>query len=312
MDNNLMDRQVIAIFGPTGVGKTAVAIELAKLLKATGRSCVAVSADALQLYQGIEVLTGVASPADQAQLEHRMVSFLPVSRQFNVSEYAKLAHKEIDSIIDEGKTPIVVGGTGMYLRAALTELSLQPPPLPGLRERIKRELDSKGIEKLYDELTAAAPWIESRVKSTDTQRVLRNLELLRQGELKEPSANSQLWATSTRRPTLLFGLTAERQYLKDQIDSRVDLMVKEGAEQEAKAAVQNSACETVLKAVGLRELLAGDTDQMKIKTHQYSRRQCTWMRKLPQTDLLDTTNATPQNTAKRVFEKLPAALRATD
>lgn len=119
---------VIAIFGPTGVGKTGVAIELAELLRERGEDPVAVSCDALQVYKGLSVLTGVATAEERAQLEHRLVGFVPVTERFNVGDYMPLAHAEIDVALAAGKRPIVVGGTGLYLRAALGELSLVKAP----------------------------------------------------------------------------------------------------------------------------------------------------------------------------------------
>jgi tRNA dimethylallyltransferase len=115
---------VIAIFGPTGVGKTGVAIELAELLRKRGENPVAISCDALQVYEGLSVLTGVASAEEQARLEHRLVGIVPVTERFNVGDYMPLAHAEIDAALGAGRRPIVVGGTGLYLRAALAELSL--------------------------------------------------------------------------------------------------------------------------------------------------------------------------------------------
>ena len=120
---------VIALFGPTGVGKTAVAIALAQRLRERGEDPVAVSADALQVYAGLEVLTGAADARARSALEHRLLSFLPVDSSFSAGQYAELAHAEIDGLLAEGRRPIVVGGTGLYLRAALTELSLRPPPV---------------------------------------------------------------------------------------------------------------------------------------------------------------------------------------
>lgn len=115
---------VIAIFGPTGVGKTGVAIELAELLRKRREDPVAISCDALQVYEGLSVLTGVASVEERARLEHRLVGFVPVTERFNVGDYMPLAHGEIDRALAAGRRPIVVGGTGLYLRAALGELSL--------------------------------------------------------------------------------------------------------------------------------------------------------------------------------------------
>lgn len=116
--------KVIAIFGPTGVGKTGVAVALAELLRERGEDPVAISCDALQVYEGLSVLTGVASPEEQAKLEHRLVGFVPVTERFNVGDYMPLAHAEIDAALAAGRRPIVVGGTGLYLRAALAKLSL--------------------------------------------------------------------------------------------------------------------------------------------------------------------------------------------
>jgi tRNA dimethylallyltransferase len=120
--------RVIAIFGPTGVGKTGVAIELAELLRERDEDPVAISCDALQVYEGLSVLTGVASAEEQARLEHRLVGFVPVTERFNVGDYMPLAHAEIDRALEAGRRPIVVGGTGLYLRAALGELSLVKAP----------------------------------------------------------------------------------------------------------------------------------------------------------------------------------------
>jgi len=120
--------RVIAIFGPTGVGKTGVAVELAELLRQQGEDPVAISCDALQVYEGLSVLTGVAAAGEQARLEHRLVDFVPVTERFNVGDYMPLAHAEIDQALERGRRPIVVGGTGLYLRAALGELSLVKAP----------------------------------------------------------------------------------------------------------------------------------------------------------------------------------------
>jgi tRNA dimethylallyltransferase len=119
---------VIAIFGPTGVGKTGVAIELAEKLRERGEDPVAISCDALQVYEGLSVLTGVATAAEQEKLEHRLVGFVPICETFNVGNYMPLAHAEIDTALEAGRRPIVVGGTGLYLRAALAELSLVKAP----------------------------------------------------------------------------------------------------------------------------------------------------------------------------------------
>ena len=119
---------VVAIFGPTGVGKTGVAIALADLLRERGEDPVAINCDALQVYEGLEVLTGAATAAEQEQLEHRLLSFVPITADFSIGDYMPLAHQEIDQALASGRRPIVVGGTGLYLRAALANLSLEKVP----------------------------------------------------------------------------------------------------------------------------------------------------------------------------------------
>lgn len=119
---------VIAIFGPTGVGKTGVALSLAEQLRARGEDPVAINCDALQVYEGLETLTGAATSEEQGRLEHRLLSFVPITADFSVGDYMPLAHAEIDRALEAGRRPIVVGGTGLYLRAALAELSLEKVP----------------------------------------------------------------------------------------------------------------------------------------------------------------------------------------
>ncbi len=125
--------RVIGIFGPTGVGKTGVAIALAELLRERGEDSVAISCDALQVYEGLGVLTGVASAAEQEKLEHRLIGFVPSTQPFSVGDYMRLAHAEVDRALAAGRRPIVVGGTGLYLRAAVAELSLEKAP-PGAED----------------------------------------------------------------------------------------------------------------------------------------------------------------------------------
>jgi tRNA dimethylallyltransferase len=120
--------RVVALFGPTGVGKTAVALELADRLRERGEDPVAISCDALQVYEGLSTLTGTATVREQQRLEHRLVGFVPLDEPFSLGDYMPRAHAEIDAALDAGRRPIVLGGTGLYLRAALANLSLEKVP----------------------------------------------------------------------------------------------------------------------------------------------------------------------------------------
>jgi tRNA dimethylallyltransferase len=293
--------EVIALFGPTGVGKTDVAISLAQLLRDHGEQPVAVSADALQVYSGLETLTGAARADQRAQLDHRLISFLPVDATFSAGQYAELAHAEIDELLSAGSRPIVVGGTGLYLRAALTELSLRPAPPQGVRERWLTELELRGPAALHAVLAERAPWAAETIEPTDRQRIVRALELLDAGELEPPSGESELWTADTRRTTLLIGLVLDRERLYEQIDARVDAMLAHGAQEEVRGAQAAGASATARKALGFDELLAGDVDAMKRRTRNYARRQLTWMRKLAGVMVIDRTERSADDVASEVL-----------
>ena len=241
---------VVAIFGPTGVGKTAVALELADRLRARGEDPVAISCDALQVYEGLSTLTGTASEEEQRRLEHRLVGFVPVTEPFSLGDYMPLAHAEIDDALSQGRRPIVLGGTGLYLRAALANLSLEKVP-PNTEE-------------------------------------------------------SELWSPETRHPTVIFGLTMERELLYRRIDERVDAIVAAGAEDEVRRAAALGPSHTARKALGFRELLDGDVDRMKQRSRNYARRQMTWMRKMPRVRRIDVTSLPPADTADEAVRLLGA------
>ena len=296
---------VPAIFGPTGVGKTALAIALAQRLRQAGEDPVAVSADALQLYAGLELLTGAASADERAALEHRLVGVLPVHATASAGAYAARAHAEIDALLAAGGRPIVVGGTGLYLSAALAELDLRPPADPLLRERLNRELGRRGASALHAVLAARAPDTAARIAPTDSQRIVRTLELLDTGQAPPAAGErSQLWTSETRHPTLLAGVVMDRAALYARIDARVEAMVAAGAREEVERAVAAGASAGARQALGFQELLDGDVERMKQRTRNYAKRQLTWMRKLPGVMLLDATDAEPGTLAARLHDEL--------
>ncbi len=286
---------VIAIFGPTGVGKTAVATALAERLRSRGEDPVAVSADALQVYRGLEILTGAARPEERLRLEHRLVSFLPLTETFSAGRYAQLAHAEVDGLLAAGRRPIVVGGTGLYLRAALAELALRPP----VAWARQRELEALGAARLHAELADRAPHLAVRLDPADPRRMARSLALLEHG-VEYPPADDELWTTSTRRPTRLVALTMDREALHLAIDTRVDEMLAAGVIGEVRSAARQGASATARKALGFEQLLAGDVDEMKRRTRRYARRQLTWLRKLPGPRIVDVTGRSPEQVAAAI------------
>ncbi len=298
---------VIALFGPTGVGKTAVAIALADLLRARGEDPLAVSADALQVYRGLELLTGAAGVDEQQRLEHRLLSFVETDETFSAGRFAEQAREEIDAALAAGRRPLVVGGTGLYLQAALTDLELRPPPDPELRERIEARVTEHGSQALHADLARRSPEAAARIEPGDRTRVIRALELLEMGEQPAPTGEeSRLWTARLRHPTLLCGLVMERTALYARIDARVDEMVAAGAGDQVRAAAQAGASRTARSALGFEELLRGDVEATKKRTRNYARRQLSWMRRLPDVEQIDLTGLAPESAAERIAHILAA------
>jgi tRNA dimethylallyltransferase len=245
-------------------------------------------------------LTGVATAEEQTRLEHRLIGFVPVTQPFSVGEYMPLAHREIDTALEAGRTPIVVGGTGLYLRAALTELDLRPPPDPELRARLQARMEAEGPDTLREEVLSRAP--AARIAPGDRSRIIRYLELLEMGEGSDPLRGrnlSQLWTAEMRRPTVLIGLVMDREALDARIDARMDA-IAQAAIDEVRAADAAGASNTARKAHGFEDLLRGDVEGMKRKARQFARRQLTWMRKLSGVHVIDVSDREPQDVAQEV------------
>jgi tRNA dimethylallyltransferase len=194
----------------------------------------------------------------------------------------------------------VVGGTGLYLRAALSELELQPPVPAGVRDRVEQEIAERGPEALYAELD---PGLAAGVHPSDRKRIARLTELSRVG-IEPPSGAGALWTAQLRRPTLLIGLIMDRGQLTDRIDSRVDAMVAAHAADEARRAAAMGASRTARAALGFEELLAGDKVAMKRAHRAYARRQLTWMRRMEGVTLIDRTGRADQEIAVEVVDQL--------
>nr|WP_246851991.1 tRNA dimethylallyltransferase [Patulibacter sp. SYSU D01012] len=261
----------------------------------------------MQVYRGIETLTGARDALDQDELEHRLVSVLPITETCSAGRFARMAHAEIDAALVAGRTPVVVGGTGLYLRAALTALELRPPAPPELRARLEAELAAAGPEALHARLAAVAPWAAERVSPRDRSRVVRWLELHELGELRPPAGPNRLWTDETRHPTRLVGLVRDRDEIRRRIDLRIDAMLAAGAADEVRAAAAAGVSATARKAHGFEPLLADDEDRMRRDTRRYVKRQLTWMRKLPGVEVVDLTgDPDPDAVAARIVAPLLA------
>jgi len=263
---------VIAIFGPTASGKTAVAEAVAGHVGGEVVSC-----DSMQAYRGLPILTC------QPGRPTRLVGIWPLDHDGSVGEYAGLAHAAIDELLADGRTPIVAGGTGLYLRAALVELGLPSAPPPGARARWE-EIYDRDSEEAHRRLEALDPQAAAVVHANDRRRVVRALELAEAGESLVP-ADDRLWAGETRHPTLLVGLEVPKEELLRRIERRTAAMFEAGVQAEVRAALEGPVSSTASKALGLDEVAALPRDEAEaaivIRTRRYAAYQRKWMRRIP-------------------------------
>jgi tRNA dimethylallyltransferase len=271
--------RVLAIFGPTASGKTAVAEEVARLIPAE-----LVSADAMQVYRGLPILT------NQSRHPTRLVGYLALDEESSVAEYQRLAHEAIDEILTVERTPVVVGGTGLYLRAALADLELPPPPPPGARERLERLYDDEGAEQAHTLLAERDPEAAAAVHPNDRRRVVRALELAEAGSSLRPGKDT-LWSGETRHPTRIFGLEVPPEELARRIEARTHEMFERGVEEEVARALSEPISATARTIHGLEDISELPREEaieaLVARTRRYAAYQRKWMRRIPGLEVLD-------------------------
>jgi tRNA dimethylallyltransferase len=291
---------VIAVFGPTASGKSAVAEALADRIPAR-----LISADAMQVYRGVPILT------NQSDTPTELVAIWELDHEASVGEYAELAHDAIDRALGEGLTPIVVGGTGLYLRAALAELELPPAPTPGARERWESAYDELGPDEAHELLAERDPEAAARIHPNDRRRVVRALELVDIGSSLAPRGD-RLWTEDTRHPTIIVGLEVPMDVLERRIEQRTRAMVERGAEEEARRALAGPISATARGIHGLEELAELPREEalgaLILRTRRYASYQRKWMRRIPGLVSL-TADRPPGEVADAILEVARAGQR---
>jgi tRNA dimethylallyltransferase len=286
---------VVAIFGPTASGKSAVAEAVSERIPAE-----LVSADAMQVYEGLPILTNQPDPPT------RLIAVRPLAREVSVGEFQTLAHAAVDEVLAAGRTPIVVGGTGLYLRAALADLALPPAPEPRVRRRFERLYDRLGPERAFELLADRDPAAAVRLHANDRRRVVRALELSEVGESLAP-ARDRLWSDEMRHPTIVFGLDVPRDVLAARIAERTRAMFERGVEEEARRAFAGPISATARHVMGLLELAelprGAAMTALEQRTRRYAAYQRKWMRRIPGLVLLDATRP-PGEVADEIVARL--------
>jgi tRNA dimethylallyltransferase len=275
-------KRLIVIVGPTGIGKTRLAIKLA--VKFNGEI---VSADSRQLYRFMDIGTAKPTPEEMAQVQHHLISIIDPDENFNLAFFQQRAYQAIEDIQQRGKLPFLVGGTGLYIKAIIENFSLPGvSPDQDFRYNIEKNADDKTINDLYNHLAAQDPDAAAKIDRRNVRRLTRALEV----HIKAGKAFSQL---GTKQPplyqTFIIGLTTDRAELYRIVDQRVDLMIDTGFAQEVESLIKKGYDFDLpsLSGIGYRQIgqyLKGEmtletaVQKIKTETHRFIRHQYAWFR----------------------------------
>ncbi len=303
----LLGVQSVFLVGPTAVGKSAVALELAKLIGAE-----IVSADSMQVYRGMDIGTAKPTAEERVRVPHHLIDLCEVSEPFDVKRFVDLASAALAEISSRGKTPLIVGGTGLYVRAMRRGLFEGPSRNPKLRER----LEEMTAAELFDELQRVDPLTAKAIDRNNPRRLVRALEVFQEtgksiAELQK-EWNGERGAKSAERAEAIFCLNRLREDLYERIERRIDAQIAAGWVDEVKRLLKRGLEKnaTALQAAGYRELVAHVRRELpldetvaliKIRTRQLAKRQMTWFRREPQLDWLEIgRDESPSDTVQRI------------
>lgn len=276
---------IIVVLGPTATGKTKLAVELAKLYNGE-----VVSADSMQIYRGMDILTAKPNDAEMQGIKHHLIDFLEPDRDFSVADYVKLANSAIDDIAFRGKLPILAGGTGLYINSLIDNVKFdETTGDKELRERLFNLAKEKGNHYLWERLLEVDEAAALAVHENNLTRVIRALEVYEKTgqKLSEHKKSSRL--EESRFIPAMIGLTfSDRKLLYDRINKRVDAMLSNGLLSEAEKIYKGKTINTAHQAIGYKELIPYFSKQsslddciekIKMETRRYAKRQLTWFRR---------------------------------
>lgn len=287
--------KVIVIGGPTASGKTKLSIELAKRINGE-----IVSADSMQIYKDMNIGTAKPTKGEMQDIKHYMLDFVSPDERFSVAEYKILAKKAIREILDKGKVPIVIGGTGLYIESLIYELDF-PKIETDLqyRNELENQVEIYGLEYLYNKALEIDPEAMNKISLNDKKRILRVLEVYQQtGKTK-----TQLDKETRKEPEYdykLFSIDMNRQILYDRINKRVDIMIKDGLVEEVKGICDKyKEFPTAMQGLGYKEVVEylenkvtyeEMVEKIKQESRRYAKRQLTWFRKYEDITWIDGLN----------------------
>ena len=307
MQDNFNKAKVIVICGPTASGKTALSIEVAKKINGEIISC-----DSMQIYKDMNIGTAKPTKEEMGEIKHYLIDYVLPTERYSVAEYKKDAKKAIKEVIEKGKTPIIVGGTGLYVDSLIYEIEYPEIKFDEeYRKKLEKEVEEEGLEKLYEKAKKIDPIAIQKISKTDKKRIQRVLEIYHAtGKTK----TEQEIISRQKEPEYaykVYGLLWDRQKLYDRINLRVDIMIEQGLIEEVKQIKEKyKKFPTAMQGLGYKEVvdfLEGKcsysemVEKIKMETRRYAKRQLTWFRKNKQTIWLDGENDI-QNNIKIILE----------
>ena len=289
MQDNFNKAKVIVICGPTASGKTALSIEVAKKINGEIISC-----DSMQIYKDMNIGTAKPTKEEMGEIKHYLIDYVLPTERYSVAEYKKDAKKAIKEVIEKGKTPIIVGGTGLYVDSLIYEIEYPEIKFDEeYRKKLEKEVEEEGLEKLYEKAKKIDPRAIQKISKTDKKRIQRVLEIYHAtGKTK----TEQEIISRQKEPEYaykVYGLLWDRQKLYDRINLRVDIMIEQGLIEEVKTILKKySKFPTAMQGLGYKEVVQylnkeitkeEMIEKIKQETRRYAKRQMTWFRKNKQT-----------------------------
>lgn len=280
-----MSAIVVALVGPTAIGKSRIAMEIAPRYGGE-----IVSIDSMQVYRGMDIGTAKPSPEEMRRVPHHLIDLVEPGQQFSVAEFQSEARWAIDGILERGGMPLLVGGSGLYLRAALYDLEIPPPPKSmELRDKYVSRGDEEARRELFARLETVDPLSAASIGPNNLRRLIRALEVFESTGMAFSSFQRDYNDVPLRYPSLIVGLTTDRARLKTLIDKRVEEMMESGLVEEVERLAQGPGfSDTSRQALGYREVLdfldnrasfEETIEKIKINTRRFAKRQMTWFRK---------------------------------
>lgn len=277
--------KVIVICGPTASGKTKLSIEVAKMVNGE-----IVSADSMQIYKDMTIGTAKPTTEEMQGIKHYLIDFVSPDKRYSVAEYKNDATNAIEEIISKGKTPIVVGGTGLYVNSLIYEIEYPSVELDmNYRKKLEEIAEKEGLYRLYEMAMKVDKLAMKKISPNDKKRICRVLEIYHATGKTKTQIEIESRANKPKYDYLVFGISMDREKLYERINKRVDIMIEDGLIDEVKKVLNKyDDFPTAMQGLGYKEVVEyinGDTtkeemiEKIKMETRRYAKRQLTWFRR---------------------------------